>query len=82
MEKDNFFNEVHKTRKVFNLGHLMRNNKYKILQSILKAQKECWRKKDQIEISWLKNIQESKGHQYKLKLPRTAENREVLEEQF
>lgn len=67
-----------KARKIAYLGHIMRNDKYKFLQTIIKGKIEGKRARGRREISWLKNIQQWTGYSDERNLINAAKNRELL----
>lgn len=67
-----------KNRKISYLGHLMRNDKYKFIQTILKGKIEGKRARGRRELSWLKNIQEWTGYREERSLLYAAKNRELI----
>ena len=70
--------ETIKIRKISYLGHVLRGNRYKILQLIMKGKVEGSREIGRKQMSWLKNIRDWTGIRSAEQLFRLAENREQL----
>lgn len=67
-----------KIRKISYLGHVLRGDRYKILQLIMKGKIEGRRGIGRKQMSWLKNIRDWTGIRSAEQLFRIAENREQL----
>lgn len=67
-----------KCKKTSYLGHILRNDKYYILQLIIKGKIEGKRSIGRKKLSWLRNIRNWTGLNFE-ELIRTAENREQFE---
>lgn len=66
-----------KQRKIAYLGHLMRNEKYKLIQKLIKAKIEGTRPRGRREITWLNNIQDWTNYSDEANLLSAARNRDL-----
>lgn len=67
-----------KCRKIAYLGHILRGEKYHLLQLIMKGKIEGKRGVGRRQISWLRNIREWTGIRNAVDLFRVAEDRDAL----